>query len=181
MSKSLKRTFGQKKALITTRQPPNLRKMLVQARFDTELPPRPLKMNGLYPCGQCVFCRKGYIQYAEEVVLKRQGKIIRWKYNRQFSCSSENILYFVTNQWDDEFYLGKAKNTRQRTSKHKSDVENPKNSNCKKCSSHLREVSNLEEPYFSIYPFFYVPEPHLLAFMEHRFIQRFKPTLNGYK
>ena len=180
VSKSLQKTFGKTKTLITTRQPPNLRKLLVRAKFDVERPIRPLKLNGLFPCGKCVYCRRGYIQHAEEVVLKRNGKVVRWRYNRQFSCDSENILYFVKNQWDDEFYLGKAKNTRQRTAKHKSDVENPKNSNCKQCTNHLREVSNLEEPYFSLYPFFYVSEPHLRAFMEHRFISRFKPTLNGY-
>ena len=180
MAKSLKNTFGTTKCLITTRQPPNLKKLLVRAKFDVERPIRSLKQNGLFPCGKCIFCRKGYIKHAEEIVLKRNGKVMRWKYNKHFSCNSENILYFLLNQWDDEFYLGKAQNTRQRTSKHKSDVENPQNSNCKQCTNHLREVSNLEEPYFNIYPFFYVPEPHLRAFMEHRFIRRFKPTLNGY-
>ena len=179
MSRSLQKSFGKTKTLVTTRQPPNLRKMLVRARFDAEPISRPLRLNGLFPCGNCVFCRKGYIQPTQEVVLRRKGKTMVWKYNRHFSCDSKNILYFLTNKWDDEFYLGKAKILRQRTSKHKSDVENPKNSNCKECTNHLREVSNLEEPYFNIYPFFYVPEPHLRDFMEHRFIRRYKPTLNA--
>ena len=154
--------------------------MLVRARFDTQVPERPLQLNGLFPCGNCVYCRKGYIRPALEVKLQRDGKEITWTYNRHFSCNSVNVLYFVTNRWDYEFYLGKAKNTRQRTAKHKSDIENPKNSKCKKATNHLREVSNLEEPYFHFYPFYYAPEPHLRSFMEHRFIRRYKPTLNLY-
>ena len=65
-------------------------------------------------------------------------------------------------------------------SKHISDVTHPENSNCEKCIGHLRNVSNMKEPYFQFYPFFYVDEPNLRAFMEQRLIKRFKPTLNSY-
>ena len=41
-------------------------------------------------------------------------------------------------------------------------------------------VSQMKEPFFYFYPFFYAEEDNERDFMEKRFISRFKPTLNGY-
>ena len=142
--------------------------------------PRPPRQVGLFPCGNCKYCKTGYIKQASEFSLKRKGKTIKWTYNRFFSCHSMNILYILKTEHDDDFYLGKAGSCKTRMAKHKSDVQNPQNSNCKKCTEHIRNVSKLTEPYFQFYPFFYVPETHLRDFMENRFIRRFKPTLNNY-
>ena len=48
-------TFRNKKVLLTTRQPKNLKKMLVTAKFDLhpELPNR--KPNGLFSCTDCIY------------------------------------------------------------------------------------------------------------------------------
>ena len=90
------------------------------------------------------------------------------------------MLYVVESINDGSFYLGKTKFVKNRISKHISDVNHPANSKCRKCVEHIRIDSKLREPYFKFYPFFYVDDPHLRAFMEMSFIQRFKPPLNGY-
>ena len=176
----LKKTFGNCNIILATRQAPNLRKMLVKAKFTMGLPPKPPRSVGLIPCGNCTYCERGYIKQTEFFTLKKRNRTIKWKYNRQFSCNSANVLYVVKSEQDDNFYVGKTKMVKHRISKHISDINHPENSNCKKCTLHLRRVSNLVEPYFQFYPFFYVDDPGLRAFMEARFIKRLGPPLNGY-
>ena len=96
-----------------------------------------------------------------------------------FLRDSLNILYVLICINCPENYLGKTDKTKQRVSKHASDVRHPENSNCKKCSKHLRECSNMVEPYFKLYPFFYIDDAALRHFMERRFINQWGPSLNG--
>ena len=112
--------------------------------------------------------------------MKQNNGSITWTYNRLFSCNSRNILYVVKTLYDEEFYVGKTENAKYRMSKHISDVNIPGNSNCKKCAIHLRNISNMNEPYFRFYPFYYEDDSQLRAYLERRFIKRFKPTLNSY-
>ena len=53
----MKQAFQKKKPLVTTRQPANLRRLLVHAKF--ELSPNPVEPvdYGFYPCGNCVYCK----------------------------------------------------------------------------------------------------------------------------
>ena len=134
----------------------------------------------MIPCGSCKYCSTGYVVGATGFKFKsKNGNWIEWTYNRLFSCSSMNILYILICRYCCENYLGKSDSTKRRITKHKSDVLRPENSNCRVCTDHLRACSNLVEPYFTLYPFFYVDDPGLRHFMERRFINSFKPTLNG--
>ena len=45
------------------------------------------------------------------------------------------------------FYTRKTEGLKQGTRKHKSDVIHPNDSNCKKCSEHLRTCSKMEETF----------------------------------
>ena len=74
--------------------------------------------------------------------------------------------------------MGKASSTKTRVSKHASDVRHPDNSNCSKCSEHLRECRKMAEPYFRVYPFFYVDDASLRHFMERRIITQWRPILS---
>ena len=75
-SPSMEKAFRNKRPLLTTRQPPNLRKLLIKARFDiTPPPPRPIRQVGLVPCGKCKFCKLGYIKPATEFTLNRGSKV----------------------------------------------------------------------------------------------------------
>ena len=61
-NRELRETFSNKTVLLTTRQPKNLKKMLVTAKFDLhpELPNR--KPNGLFSYTDCIYHKNGYIK-----------------------------------------------------------------------------------------------------------------------
>ena len=150
------------------------------AKFELNPAPREPGLVGLVPCNRCKFCQGGYIVPCTGFsFLSADGKLIEWTYNRLFSCNSINILYVLICRLCPENYLGKSDSTKRRVSKHKSDVFKPENSNCRVCTDHLASCSKLVEPFFRFYPFFYVDDPGLRHFMERRFINSFKPTLNG--
>ena len=129
-------------------------KMLTRAKFELYPPLITPKPAGLFPCGKCTYCRRGYIIPATEFVLRSGGNVFIWRYTRHFTCDSVNLLYVVKNDYDENFYLGKTKSAKKRMGKHISDVFLPNNSNCKDCSQHLGKVSGMIEPFFRYYPFF---------------------------
>ena len=176
----MKKAFDNKWVLCSTRQPSNLRQMLVKAKFILNPPPREPILYGLFPCGHCSCCKQGLISYSSEFeFIDGFGSKIIWVYNRKFSCASRNVIYILKCTKCSGFYLGKTDDTTQRCRKHASDVRHPENSNCQYCSEHLRDCSKLIFPYFKMYPFFYVDDPSLRHFMERRFIIRWKPPLNS--
>ena len=135
---------------------------------------------GLIPCGNCSCCKYVYITPATEFEFTNGwGKTINWSYTRYFSCDSKNALYIVICNKCRQFYLGKTDDIKQRCRKHASDVRIPSNSNCRECAEHLRSCSALGEPFFTMFPFYYVDNPHLRHFMERRFIRYWKPQLNN--
>ena len=69
-NRGLRETFSNKKILLTTRQPKNLNKMLVTAKFDLhpELPNR--KPNGLFSCTDCIYHKNGYIKPLKSFTLQ---------------------------------------------------------------------------------------------------------------
>ena len=167
--------------MLATRQPPNLRKMLTKAKFDLIPEIKYQPPPGLYPCQNCTYCRRGYIKNMDSFsVVGENGYVSTWKFTHHFSCDSENVLYVCKILVDENFYLGRTVNVKNRTAKHISDVLNPANSKCKEFTEYARNSSNLVEPFFLFIPFYYVQDENLRDFMEKRFIRRFGPTLNGY-
>ena len=154
--------------------------MLTSAKSVLNPAPREPRLVGLFPCGKCHYCRTGYIKAATGFsVQNKKGETVTWTYTRYFTCSSLNVLYVVMCNIPNDFYLGKTKDLAKRCRKHASDVRLPHNSNCRECADHLRACSNLVEPYFTIYPFFYEDDPQTRHHMERRFIRYWKPNLNG--
>lgn len=176
----MKKAFDKKWVLCSTKQPSNIRNMLTKAKFLLNPPPREPRSAGLVPCGNCSCCNEGFIVHANEFTfIDGRKNVVTWTYNRLFSCESRNVLYVLVCLKDPNFYVGKADDFKQRCRKHASDVRHPHNSYCRKCAEHLRLCSNMVVPYFRIYPFFYVDDPHLRHIMERRFIDRWRPTLNS--
>ena len=177
---TIRRVFDDCGVVMATRQPKNLKKMLTRAKFQLHPPLMVRKPAGLFPCGNCTYCERGYIVPATEFVVRSGGNVFTWRYTRHFTCDSVNLLYVLKNDYDENFYLGKTKSAKKRMGKHISDVFHPHNSNCKVCSRHLGNVSGMIEPFFRYYPFFYEDDPGMRDFMEKRFTRRWKPQLNSY-
>ena len=120
------RKTGNKKVLLTTQKPKNLKKMLVTSKFDLhpELPNR--KPNGLFSCTDCIYHKNGYIKPCKSFTFKlTNGKSDTWNYNKLFDCDSKDVLYILICNNCDYFYLGKTVNFKKRIHKHKSDVKHP--------------------------------------------------------
>ena len=171
--------FGETEVVMATRQPKNLKSILTKSRFDLipEINYRP--PAGLYACGNCTYCDRGYIRNMDSFRVRgSNGHISVWKFTRHFNCNSKNLLYICTTAKDYEFYLGRTKNAKNRMSKHISDVGLPENSFCREFIKHIGRTCTVE-PFFYFIPFYHVEDEHLRDFMEKRFIRRFNPTLNG--
>lgn len=97
----------------------------------------------------------------KNVLFKFKNKLLTWFYKRLFSCGSKNVLYvFICNNWNF-FYIAQTEELKHCARKDKSDLIHSNNSNCKKCSEHLRTGSKMKEPDFNIYPFFYEENKYL--------------------
>ena len=176
----MKQAFGEHKVILGTRQPRSLRSFLVSSRFSWDPPiPREPRVVGLRHCaGICKYHELGYIVECLSFTFGPQDDFT-WVYNRLFDCNSLNVIYILkcNNCW--RFYIGETHDTKERTRLHISNVNQPDNANCKKLSHHLHTCSKLVQPYFTIYPIYYVEDRQHRRFVEKRFIKRFKPPLNG--
>ena len=71
--------------------------------------------------------------------------MLTWHYRHFFSCDRKDVLYVLIRNNFDFFSIGETDELKQHERKHKSDVIHPNNSNCKKCSEHLRTCSKMNE------------------------------------
>ena len=90
--------------------------------------------------------------------------MLTWHYKRCFTCDNKDVLYVLICNNCDFFSIEQTEELKQRTQKHKSDVIHPNNSNCNKCSEHLRICSKMKEPYFNMYLFLYEENKYLQEF-----------------
>ena len=90
----------------------------------------------------------------------------------------KNVIYIVICNCCWKFYIGETGDFKVRTCGHKSNTLHPENANCKKLAYHLNKCSSRVQPYFRIYPMYYVDDKYKRKFIEKRFIHRYKPPLN---
>ena len=166
--------------LLSTRQPPNFRKLLTTVKSERLPIPKQLKQVRFVPCANCIYRENGYFKECLSFSFKSKNKLLTWHYKR-FSFDSKDVLYVLISNNSAFFYMGQTDELKQRTRKHKSDAIHPNNSNCKKCSEHVRTCSKMKEPYFNIYPFLYEENKYLLEFKERRYIMNWEPQLNSYQ
>lgn len=180
-SPEMRKTFANTSVVMGTRQPASLRKLLVRSRFSSNQPKTPrTRAAGLFPCrGGCIYHNRGYIRPAKFFTFGK-NKEFTWEYTRFFNCDSCDVIYLCQCASCWEYYIGETGDLKERTRLHKSNTLHPRNANCRKLSEHLHRCSGLKrEPYFHIYPMYYVADQQRRRFVEKRFIQRFKPTLNS--
>ena len=145
--------LSKKKLLWSTRESPNLRKVLTTAKFERLPIPKQIKQVGFFPCANCIYYKNAYFKEFSSFSFKSKNKLLTWHYRRLFSCDSKNVLYVLICNKCAFFYIRQTEKLKQCTRKHKSYVIYPNNSNCKKYSEHLRICSKMKEPYFNIYRF----------------------------
>ena len=171
----LKRAF-KNKPLLSTRQPPNLKRLLTRAEYNPE------EEQGVIPCTRpnCDLCRLGYLKIQTEV--KSPTGATLFKLYKRFHCNSMNILYLLTCPVCNKQYVGKTEDCRHRMNNHKKDVRNPKqktlyaDKHFKNCL--IQKFGELKEPLFFCTPFLYVKDPIKRHNLEQFYIKKFKTELN---
>ena len=174
---SMKKTFGNCRIVVGTRQPKALRRYLVKSKFRRSkvCTTRGKKAPGMYNCRKCKYHKLGYIKACKGFRFGKDNEFA-WEYKRYFSCDSKNVIYILKCGGCWRFYIGETSNLKPRTRKHKSDINHPQNSFCRALAEHLRSCSG--SPRFTIYPFLYIDNQQKRRFIEKRLIQQYKPPLN---
>ena len=180
-NKALKTCYQKKKVLLSTRQPPNLRKLLITAKFEILPIPKQVKQVGFFPCANCIYHKYGYFKECLPFLFKYKNKLLTWHYQLSLSCHSKDVLYVLICNNCDYFYIGQTEELKQHTRKHKSDVIHLNNSNCKKSFEHLRTGSKMKERYFNVYPILYEENKNLQEFQERLYIMNREPQVNSYQ
>ena len=171
----LKRTF-KNKPLLSTRQPPNLKRLLTRAEYNPE------EEQGVIPCTRpnCDLCHLGYLKIQTEV--KSPTGATLFKLYKRFHCNSMNILYLLTCPVCNKQYVGKTEDCQHRMNNHKKDVRNPKQKTLyvkkhfKNCL--IQKFGELKEPLFFCTPYLYVKNPIKRHNLEQFYIKKFKTELN---
>ena len=162
--KKLKEVFGDIQVILGTRQPSSLRDLLVRSKFSLK-PARKAKATGMFFCPKtCKMHRMGYVVRCASFTFGKRNQF-RWDYTRFFNCDSTNVIYLLQCNHCWKFYIGETGDLKERTRIHISNVLHPENANCKTLSHHLNRCSRLGEPYFIIYPFYFVKDMHHRCFI----------------
>ena len=98
-NKEVKSCFQKKKVLLSTRQPPNLSKLLFIVTFE-RLPIR----KQIKPVG-FPLCKK---KKCWSFLLNYKSELLTWHYRRCFSCDSKDVLYVLICNNCDFFYIGQT-------------------------------------------------------------------------
>lgn len=171
--------FSKTHTLISTRQEKSIQQLLTRAKFTLEPSLLPPKIYGLFPCNnnRCKLHTLGYITQNSTFTFNIGSKQFIWKYNRYFDCNSKNLVYMMVCCKCGATYIGETQNLRERMNNAKSSIRKPSQA-VVPYAQHLHDCSNLVEPFFYCYPFYYEDDTMFRRFKEWRFIKRFKPVLN---
>ena len=77
-NKEPKTCFQKKKVLLSTRQTPNLRKLLTTAKFERLSIPKQIKQVAFFPCRNCIYLKNGYFKECLSFSLKSKNKLLTW-------------------------------------------------------------------------------------------------------
>lgn len=156
------------------RQSKNLKKLLTKARFEEEtIPITPtVKKCGRSNCGTCE-----HLQEKSTFEFKN-NKTFTVKCN--MDCSNKSVIYVMTCNGCNEFYIGQTSDFRKRVTVHKQQIRQPEYQQIP-LSGHIRNCAKDKSPMFFIFPmynFFHKTTETERTIKERHFIEIFNPKLN---
>ena len=84
----LKSCFQKKKVLLSTSQPPDIRKLLTTAKFERLLIPKQTKQVGFFPCTDCIYHENCYFKECLSRPFKSKKKLLTYHYKHYFGCNN---------------------------------------------------------------------------------------------
>ena len=175
-SDKLEEVFKSSKIILSTKQPPNIRKILMPSQFRSQEQP---EVPGAFKChrSNCNIC-KIYLQEVREFICSN-GKT--WEIRCHITCKSKNVLYFlVCNMCNKETYTGKTNNLRKRTNVHISSCRTGNTDNIFDIHVYNCGIKNKchIEPFFKLYTFMSVSREEGLIHYEKKLHREKYDTMN---
>ena len=107
-NRELETCFQKKEILLSTRQPPNLRKLLTTAKFERLPIPKQIKQAGFFPSVNCIYHKNGFFKECLSFSFKSRNKLMTWHNKRFFSGNSKDVLYVLFCNNCDFLYIGQT-------------------------------------------------------------------------
>lgn len=159
------------KMINSKRQPPNLKKLLTRAKFETRTPT--VTRCPDKRCGTC-----DYLITGESYTFK--GSATPFRVKMSMNCGTQNVLYVLECQGCMENYIGQTSDMlRSRMRVHKQQIKTPQYRKIP-VSKHIADCAGEMEIPFKVFPFYKIihPDKTFRDVKELSFINKFRPLLN---
>lgn len=170
----LKDVFKDTKFINSRKQGPSLKRILTRAKFSSTV----LDSNEpmVQKCGKtrCLLCNE--IQQTSNYNFHKVN--FQFNVKTRMNCESRNVIYVLTCNGCNEYYIGETQYLRSRTNLHRSHIKNP-SVNSLFVSQHIFNCAK-EEPKYKMFPFFKMSTENKFdrLMKEKHFIDKYKPSLN---
>ena len=174
-SQNMKNVLENTKIINSTRQAPNLKKILTRAKFSTEE-----DTTGAIKCKKprCKTC-----PHIRETPCINFNNGQKFEIRSNMSCISKNLIYCIICNGCSKEYIGQTGDClRNRVTVHRQQINHEELRQID-LSGHIAACAKNLSPQFTIIPFYKVREENesLRKTMEDYFIKKFKPDLNKLK
>lgn len=172
---TLKEVFKTTKFINSKRQAPNLKRILTRAKFTENTTNTQGPMVKKCNKSRCLLCTD--INITSNFLFHKAN--IDFQIRVPMDCDSVNLIYVLTCNGCKEYYIGMTNSLRNRTNKHRSDINNP-TGNALFVSHHIHECAKDLQHKFNITPFYKMSDDNVQSRLlkEDYFIKKYKPVLN---
>ena len=167
--------FKDVKVIKSERQSSNLKSLLVHSNIAKKKDTGTKKCSKK-KCGTCkYFCETKTTSFH-----RANNKFKTFKIKKPFDCSSRNLIYKITCNGCQEYYIGMTKKLRSRVSGHKFCLFNSQ-SRIQQVHTHIHKCARYKKVPFSIVPFYKCRRDTNVVRLatESYFIRKLKPLLNA--
>ena len=163
------------KVIKSERQCSNLKSLLVHSNIAKNNTSPGTKKCCKKKCGTCK-----YLCETQTTNFHRSNKFKTFKIKKRFGCSSRNLIYKITCNGCQEYYIGMTKRLRGRVSGHKCSLFNS-NYRLQKLHTHIHGCAKHKQVPFSIVPFYKCKRDTNVVRLatESYFIRKLRPLLNA--
>ena len=164
------------KVIKSERQCSNLKSLLVHSNISKNNITNGTKKCCKKRCGTCRYL----LETQTTKFLRANHKLKTFKIRKHFQCSSRNLIYKITCNGCQEYYVGMTKKLRSRVSGHKSSLFNS-NYRLQKLHKHIHDCAKKQKIPFSIVPFYKCKRDSTIVRLatESYFIRKLRPLLNA--
>ena len=172
---NLKTVFKDVKFINSRRQGPNLKRILTRARFSDE--------NHTIDGPMVTKCNKSRCMLCNDINITSNFLFHKVNFNfnikAKMNCDSMNLIYVLTCNGCNEYYIGMTSSLRSRTNNHRSSIKQPMD-NSLHVHHHIHQCAKDISKKFVITPFYKMGDDNVTSRLlkEDYFINKYQPLLN---